>query len=124
MQKQFTFTRTDNLTEYQKRIYDMFEIWGHERFQLLTLLFQSVFTEEEMQKPEYVTSKLVALSQQGFASIRAAPTAVYQPVLITPPAPADASTITEPESESVAEDINIDPGILSNYVDQILKTNQ
>ena len=85
MQKQFTFTRTDNLTEYQKRIYDMFEIWGHERFQLLTLLFQSVFTEEEMQKPEYVTSKLVALSQQGFASIRAAPTAVYQPVLITPP---------------------------------------
>ena len=124
MQKQFTFTRTDNLSEYQKLIYDMFEVWGHERFQLLTLLFQSVFTEEEMHKPEYVTSKLVALSQQGFASIRAAPTASYQPVPIISPAPTDASTITEPESESVAEDINIDPGILSNYVDQILKTNQ
>lgn len=125
MQKQFTFTRTDNLTEYQKRIYDMFEIWGHERFQLLTLLFQSVFTEEEMQKPEYVTSKLVALSQQGFASIRAAPTAVYPPVLITPPAPAaDVPEVSESETEMVEDDIIIDPGILSNYVEQIVKANQ
>ncbi len=125
MQKQFTFTRTDNLTEYQKRIYDMFEVWGHERFQLLTLLFQSVFTEEEMQKPEYVTSKLVALSQQGFASIRAAPTAVYQPVLFTPPAPAaDVPEISKSETEMVEDDIIIDPGILSNYVEQIVKANQ
>ena len=125
MQKQFTFTRTDNLTEYQKLIYDMFEVWGHERFQLLTLLFQSVFTEEEMHRPEYVTSKLVALSQQGFASIRAAPPSVYQPTPMISPDPAsDTVTIPEPETESVVEDINIDPGILSNYVDQILKTNQ
>ena len=27
MQKQFTFTRTDNLTEYQELIYNLFEAW-------------------------------------------------------------------------------------------------
>lgn len=81
MQKQFTFTRTENLTEYQKLIYDMFEVWGHERFQLLTLLFQAVFTEEDMKRPEYVTSKLVELSHKGYASIRAAPETYDQPRL-------------------------------------------
>lgn len=123
MQKQFTFTRTDNLSEYQKLIYDMFEVWGHERFQLLTLLFQSVFTEEEMHRPEYVTSKLVALSQQGFASIRAAPSDSYQPAPIISPAPADTSTITEPETGSVAEDISIDLGPLNSFRTQITKTS-
>lgn len=124
MQKQFTFTRTDNLSEYQKLIYDMFEVWGHERFQLLTLLFQSVFTEEEMHKPEYVTSKLVALSQKGFASIRAAPPSVYQPSPMISPDPAsDTVTIPEPETESVVEDINIDLGPLNNFRNQITKTS-
>ena len=124
MQKQFTFTRTDNLTEYQKLIYDMFEVWGHERFQLLTLLFQSVFTEEEMHRPEYVSSKLVALSQQGFASIRAAPSVSYQPApIISPAQTTDAASIPEPETEAVAEDISIDLGPLNSFRNQITKTS-
>lgn len=124
MQKQFTFTRTENLTEYQKLIYDMFEVWGHERFQLLTLLFQAVFTEEDMKRPEYVTSKLVELSHKGYASIRAAPETYDQP-----PAPTDSGQVSEtpPATESVEGSpdgtINISSSTFSNYKEQIMMRN-
>lgn len=124
MQKQFTFTRTENLTEYQKLIYDMFEVWGHERFQLLTLLFQAVFTEEDMKRPEYVTSRLVELSHKGYASIRAAPETYDQP-----PAPTDSGQVSEtpPATESVEGSpdgtINISSSTFSNYKEQIMMRN-
>jgi len=71
MQKQFTFTRTDNLTEYQELIYNLFEAWGHMRFQMLTALFQCLFTEEELKNPSYVTAKLASMMQQGPVSMPA-----------------------------------------------------
>lgn len=71
MQKQFTFTRTDNLTEYQELIYNLFEAWGHMRFQMLTALFQCLFTEEELRNPTYVTAKLASMVQQGPAAMQA-----------------------------------------------------
>ena len=69
MQKQFTFTRTDNLTEYQELIYNLFEAWGHMRFQMLTALFQCLFTEEELMNPSYVTAKLASMMQQGHVAM-------------------------------------------------------
>jgi hypothetical protein len=71
MQKQFTFTRTDNLTEYQELIYNLFEAWGHMRFQMLTALFLCLFTEEELRNPTYVTAKLASMVQQGPAAMQA-----------------------------------------------------
>lgn len=79
MQKQFTFTRTDNLTEYQELIYNLFEAWGHMRFQMLTALFQCLFTEEELKNPSYVTAKLASMMQQGHVAMPSERLAV-QPV--------------------------------------------
>ncbi len=124
MQKQFTFTRTENLTEYQKLIYDMFEVWGHERFQLLTLLFQAVFTEEDMKRPEYVTSRLVELSHKGYASIRAAPETYDQPSAPTDPGQiSEDQPTTEPVEGSQGGAINISSSAFSNYKEQIMMRN-
>ena len=96
MQKQFTFTRTDNLTEYQELIYNLFEAWGHMRFQMLTVLFQCLFTEEELKNPSYVTAKLASMMQQQGPVSMPAERITVQPV----------STVEadQPDQEPVQED--------------------
>lgn len=55
---QFVFTRSEHMTEKQKRVYDMLLAWGRSRFELLVGLIGLLFTEEEMENPETCLVKL------------------------------------------------------------------
>ncbi len=55
---QFVFTRSEHMTEKQKRVYDMLFAWGRSRFELLVGLIGLLFTEEEMENPETCLVKL------------------------------------------------------------------
>lgn len=62
-QRQFTLTRRDDLSEYQKAMFDLMQSWGTLRLSLLTCLFKTVFSEEEITDKEACSLKLYALAK-------------------------------------------------------------
>ncbi len=62
-QRQFTFTRREDLSEYQKHMFDLMQAWGSQRLQMLTLLFKTAFSEEEVLDDAMCTAKLYMLSK-------------------------------------------------------------
>lgn len=62
-QRQFTLTRRDDLSEYQKAMFDLMQSWGQLRLSLLTCLFKTVFSEEEITDKEACSLKLYALAK-------------------------------------------------------------
>ena len=63
----FTISNTDTLTDYQKHILNLFKLWGRGKFELVTMLFKALFTEEEISDPSVVYGKL-ALAASGIKS--------------------------------------------------------
>lgn len=97
--KQLTLARTDNLTEYEQKVFDLIQLWGSQRVRMLAMVFHIVFSDDEIGDAGKCAAKLYSLADRPpvrtfSEELRPiAATAVKTPVVNTKP------DIPDPEPE-------------------------
>ena len=106
MKDQITLTKSNRMSDTEKKCFDLLKDWGYHRFSLICTLLQLAFTENEMDNPNFCKTKLLGLIEKqtgGTKAVKTIPaTSVPEPVKTVEQTP-HRSTLSEYKSNPQEE---------------------